>query len=123
MKLGHISEVILFVEDMDAEVEFYRDKLGLAVTFPRNRDDYSNEYWVTFDTGDCTLALHGGGEGKIGQDSAKFVFEVDDVDKVRAELLSRGVEVGKIREAAPGILVCDGSDPEGHRFSIESRSE
>jgi hypothetical protein len=42
---------------MDAQVAFYRDKLGLTVSYPDGLNDYTGEYWVTFATGACTLAL------------------------------------------------------------------
>lgn len=41
--------------------------------------------------------------------------------EVGQDLLARGVLLGETRTAAPGVLVCDGEDPEGNRFSIESR--
>jgi hypothetical protein len=78
--------------------------------------------WVTFDTGICTLALHGGGKRDFGPDAPKFVFEVEKIEEVRQELLDRGVLMGSLRRAAPGVLVCDGQDPDGNKFSIESRN-
>ena len=77
--------------------------------------------WVTFETGACSLALHGGGKGRLGADTPKIVFQVQDIAATRQELISRGVKMGEIRTAAPGILVCDGEDPEGIPFSIESQ--
>jgi hypothetical protein len=75
------------------------------------------------DTGSCTLALHGGGEGRYGQDAPKVVFRVSDVAASRAELLQDRVTMGEVRSPGPGIQVCDGWDPEGNRFSIESREQ
>jgi hypothetical protein len=79
--------------------------------------------WVTFDTGVCTLALHGGGKRDFGPDAPKFVFEVEKIEEVRQVLLDRGVPMGPLRGAAPGVWVCDGQDPEGNNFSIESRNQ
>jgi catechol-2,3-dioxygenase len=59
-----LCEVILNIEDMDAQTRFYRDLLGLQV-------QHESEFWTTFDTGACTLALHGAGERKIGEDAAR----------------------------------------------------
>ena len=39
----------------------------------------------------------------------------------RDRLLAAGVEVTEIREPAPAIRVCDAFDPDGNRFSLESR--
>jgi predicted enzyme related to lactoylglutathione lyase len=72
------------------------------------------------DAGGIVLALHGGGQGRLGQDAPKIVFGVDDVEAARAALLANGVAVDEVRSAAPGVWVCDGRDLEGNRFSIES---
>jgi predicted enzyme related to lactoylglutathione lyase len=120
MQIGPLIEVILYVRDMDAMVKFYRDTLELSLLFPPTLNDYGDQMWVTFDTGECTLALHGGGVGDLGQDAPKIVFRVADVEETRNSLLERGVWMGEVRTAAPGIIVSDGEDPEGNRFSIES---
>jgi catechol 2,3-dioxygenase-like lactoylglutathione lyase family enzyme len=115
-------EVIVYVQDMGKQVAFYRDALGLKVTFPQGVTDFKDQFWVTFDTGISVLALHAGSKGRLGEDSPKFVFRVADIQAARAELLKRGVLMGEVRTPAPGISVCDGKDPEGNAFSIESRS-
>lgn len=122
-----ITEIILFVEDMGAQVSFYRDQLGLEISYPRNLEEYSQEAWVTFETGKCTLALHEGGEHRVGEATpltayrAKVVFSVDDIESARRELIAAGISLGEIRTAAPNVLVCDGEDPEGNQFSLESQ--
>lgn len=120
-QIGPMIEVILYVSDMDSQVHFYRDTLGLPVAYPQGLQDYGEQMWVTFETGACRLALHGGGKGRLGADTPKIVFQVDDVSSTRQALLVQGVSLGEIRTAAPGILVCNGIDPEGNPFSIESR--
>jgi predicted enzyme related to lactoylglutathione lyase len=119
-EIGEIMEVILYVEDMDGQVSFYRDKLGFNVKTPLESNDYSNEFWVEFDTGSCSLALHAGGKRRFGQDAPKFVFRVGDILAVRQKLIDQEVEMGEIRSAAPGVWVCDGIDPEGNKFSLET---
>jgi predicted enzyme related to lactoylglutathione lyase len=121
MKIGPIIEIILYVEDMDSQVSFYRDTLGLPLSYPPDLEDYSSQMWITFATGECILALHGGGKGRFGSDAPKFVFQVENVQETRRYLNERGVLVGEIRTAAPGVTVCDGEDPEGNKFSIESQ--
>lgn len=119
--MGQLGEIILYVEDMQKAVAFYRGVLGLEVIEPAGEFDSSEPYWVLFDTGACKLALHGGGRRRIGEDSPKFVFLVDDIRKARAALLDAGVPIGDLRSPAPGVEVTDCRDPEGHVFSIESR--
>lgn len=120
MKTTGLIEIILYVADMNAQVHFYREMFGLSVTYPAGLDDYSNQYWVTLDAGGVVLALHGGGQGRLGADTPKIVFGVADIHEARAELAAKEVDVDAVRSAAPGVWVCDGRDPEGNPFSIES---
>jgi catechol 2,3-dioxygenase-like lactoylglutathione lyase family enzyme len=118
--VGELMEVILYIEDMNAQVSFYRDVLGLQVAEPADSQDYEGVFWVTLATGACTLALHAGGKRRLGEDAPKIVFRVADVPGAREKLLRRGVPMGAVRSPAPGVQVCDGLDPEGNKFSIES---
>lgn len=121
--VGALMEVILYVNDMRAQVAFYRDTLELTVKAPQADQDPMEAYWVELDTGACTLALHGGGQRRLGEDAPKVVFRVAGVAATRDRLRQLSVPMGEIRSPAPGIEVCDGVDPEGNRFSIESREE
>ena len=120
MLIGKLSEVILFVENMATQAAFYRDKLGLEVVHPRGVDDLAGQFWVALDTGGCTLALHGGGKRRLGEDTPRLVFHVEDVDAAREELLQRGVAMDPVRVIGPGVRVCDGRDPEGNKVSIQA---
>lgn len=119
--VGELLEVILYVQDMAAQVSFYRDTLGLKVREPQSLHDFSAVYWVELDTGSCTLALHGGGQRCLGTDAPKIVFRVANLSAIREQFLQQGIPMGEVRTPGPGIQVCDGVDPEGNRFSIESR--
>ena len=117
-----LGEIILFVDDMAAQVRFYRDIMGLPVECPI-QDDYSAEHWVTFKTGTCKLALHSGGrQSPKNCQAVKFVLMVDKLDEVRRRLTQKGVALSDVRSPAPGVLVCDGFDPEGNPFSLEATS-
>jgi catechol 2,3-dioxygenase-like lactoylglutathione lyase family enzyme len=120
LKLGGLMEVILYVQDMDTQVSFYRDVLGLEIIEPKGVADFTEIFWVELDTGCCKLALHVGGQRRLGDDAPKIVFRVADVPAARKELLARDVPMGEVRSPAPGVAVCDGVDPEGNRFSVES---
>lgn len=118
--LSEVMEVILYVQDMNAQVAFYRDVMGFTVAYPSGRSDYGNESWVTLNTGACTLALHDGGKGRLGRDAPKIVFRTSDIEAARRELTARGAKLDEVRSPAPGVSVADGVDPEGNKFSIES---
>jgi predicted enzyme related to lactoylglutathione lyase len=120
MKITHLKEVILYVENMNSQVLFYKDKIGLEIDYPEDTSNLENETWVVFRTGECKLALRSGGKRRIGEDAPKIVFDVEDLPRVREELIGRGVPLDEVWSPAPGILVSDGVDPEGNHFSIES---
>jgi hypothetical protein len=42
---------------------------------------------------------------------------------VQDQILKKGVKLGEVRSPAPGVVVCDGVDPGGNKFSIESRKK
>jgi predicted enzyme related to lactoylglutathione lyase len=117
-----IGEVILYVNDLPAQVRFYRDLLGLEIDSPRGQVDFTQEQWVTFRTGACQLALHTGGRGIPGKHAVKFVFVVGDLPRAQAALAEKGVALSECRSPCPGVFVCDGTDPEGNSFSMESRN-
>lgn len=122
MRTGGIIEVILYVTDMQKQVNFYTAVLGLEITYPQGLDTYSDQMWVTFNTGACVLALHGGAKGDLGQKASRIVFSVHDIEQARRALIEKGVKVNDVRSPAPGVMVFDGTDPEGNKFSLESRS-
>lgn len=110
-----ISEIILYVQDMERMISFYEDAFDLEIT-----GGHPDHGFVEFETSTCTLCLHAGSDGDIGRAAPTFVFAVDDVEAAKAHLQDKGVEMGEIRTPTPNVTVCDGRDPEGNRFSIES---
>ena len=113
-----MMQIILYVRDMDREVHFYRDVLGLEVVYPQAPlGDFSNEMWVEFDAGGCSLALHGGAE-KQPEDSHEVIFKVDDLVHARQEILNAGIQIAEIRLLEDGAPIAEGVDPDGHRFAI-----
>jgi catechol 2,3-dioxygenase-like lactoylglutathione lyase family enzyme len=110
MNIG-IKRVILFVEDMPKLTTFYEEKLGLKVAL-RTPD------FVDFEAGACHLALH---KGTSRPGRTKICFYAADVSEARAELIARGIEMGKDPGPGEGIKLCDGKDPEGNLFQLSNR--
>ncbi|MEK6275854.1 MAG: VOC family protein [Actinomycetota bacterium] len=110
-----LVEVVLYVQDMERAIRFYRDTVGLQL-------DFQSEHWTTFRTGACTLALHATDEREPGKGEPDPTFLVTDADGERARLAVAGVEVTEIREPIVGTRVFDLRDPEGNRLSIESKN-
>ena len=104
-----LREVVVYTRDMERATAFYRDVLGLE-------PDFESPHWTTFRTGPCTFALHAGSE------APDPTFEVADAAAERERLVAAGVEVTEIREPVAGLRVFDARDPDGNRFSIESRA-
>ena len=104
-----LVEVVVYVSNMERATAFYRDTLSLE-------PDFESEHWTTFRTGACTLALHAGSQ------PPDPTFQVADAAAERERLIAAGVEVTEIREPVAGLRVFDARDPDGNRFSIESRA-
>lgn len=101
VKLDKLAYVILYVEDAEKALEFYRDILALEVI-------HAEGGWVELKTGQTTLALHSHDE-KIEKDrrhaQPTVVFSVENVEKAYEDLKGRGVKF----EGKPN-QVCDTPD-------------
>lgn len=117
-QVDELTEVILYAQDVGRLTAFYSDVFDLEI-----EEGHPDHGFVKFDTGGCKLCIHAGGDGDLGQSAPKITFEVDDIRQARSYLRDHGVELGEIRSEVPGKEICDGRDPEGHRFSLETVSE
>lgn len=120
-----ISRLILFVDDMDRMLAFYRDVIGL--TLLPGADPASG--FVSLDAGGCQLSLHSlpkrsGAEGKPATPRldayAKVVFYAEDVEAAGKELEARGAKM-RLAVKFGAITLLDGTDPEGNVFQISNR--
>ncbi len=116
---NELSEIIIHVLDLPAELAFYRDLLGLRL-IPADPGDGAR---TRLDAGACTLALDASQTPAPLPGRMRLVFRVPDVIFTRKDLLARGVQLGPLYEPAPGWLACDGSDPEGNPFSLQSSTD
>ena len=118
MVSGSLFQIILYVKDMESEVRFYRDVIGLLVVYPQDLlADFSKEMWVEFDAGGCSLALHGGVQ-EPPDDKHEIIFKVENLAQARMEILNAGIQIAEIRLLEDGAPIAEGYDPEGHRFAI-----
>lgn len=114
-RIGTLNRVIVFVKDMAAMRAFYEQKLGLQAV------GYSDAGWVSYDAGGSFIAFHSQtGAKHSGGSALQIVFHSDDVPAARAELIARGVAMGKLW-SGDGLSFCDGQDPEGNWFQLSSR--
>lgn len=117
--LASMNRVIVFVADVQKCASFYRDAFDLD-SIPS--DDPAG--WQELDAGSCRLAFHkanrASGPKGVPNYSHKIVFYSDDVAAIRDELTRRGIKMGKVRTLGD-LVLCDGRDPEGHRFQVSNR--
>ena len=78
-----LTYVITFVADMDRAVAFYRDTLGLPLTF-------SSPHWSEFATGETKLALHPASE-KNPPGTMEMGFHVPDLAVFHERMAAKGV--------------------------------
>ncbi|MBD2202667.1 VOC family protein [Calothrix sp. FACHB-1219] len=117
-----LTKTILYVKDIDTQVQFYRDRLGLEVKSSLSIPGRSDKQWVEFATGECTLVLHGNLAAQHGKDRPKLAFHVNDIQIAYKELSDRGVKLSPIRSPSPGLQIAEGADPEGNPFTIDCQS-
>lgn len=115
-----LSEVILNVQDMNAQVDFYQHVLGLQVVEPQGAKDFREFYTVKLQASGCLLVLDSSAQGDDHETRQKLVFRVSNIEEARKALLARGCLLGEVQTPMQGIWVCDGIDPEGNTFSIQS---
>ncbi|MCB0826933.1 MAG: VOC family protein [Armatimonadetes bacterium] len=106
-------QIILYVKDMAASVDFYRNKLGLEVTYPHHDGSLELEHWVTLDAGGASLALHAGGDAVDSPHWPAVSLIFDDLEQAVRDAMDRGADVGNIQEPHPGVLFATTSDPSG----------
>jgi predicted enzyme related to lactoylglutathione lyase len=114
-----LTKAILYVQDIDAQIKFYRDQLGLEVKSFMSIDERTDKQWVEFTTGECTLVLHGNMDKDFGKDRPKLAFRVDDFETAYNTLIERGVKLSPVRSPSHNLKVAEGVDPEGNPFTID----
>lgn len=87
MAVKKLQNAYYITRDMDRAVAFYRDALGLAVTFQ------DGEKWAQMKAGDVNFSLSSPDEGAAGATGAVIIFEVDDITASRDQLAAAGVEI------------------------------
>ncbi|MEM9951431.1 MAG: VOC family protein [Chloroflexota bacterium] len=122
MAIKGVLRNIIYVSDMAKMVAFYRDVMALTINYP-HVEDYSEQFWVEFQAGTVTIALHAGGIDGIKQGAPKIVYAVDDIEAEHARLVSAGVKMTSIESVAPHVFSADGWDSEGNLFSIDYHAD
>jgi predicted enzyme related to lactoylglutathione lyase len=117
---------LLYVKDLERMRRFYSELFG---TSPTNQD--WKDTWAAFDMGAVRFALHAipsniAAKIEIASppvaretEPLKLIFEVDDVEAVRAKVEGLGAQTIRRAWQKPGVA-CDAIDPEGNIFQIST---
>jgi catechol 2,3-dioxygenase-like lactoylglutathione lyase family enzyme len=105
-----LTYAIKYVADMDEAISFYRDKLGLALTF-------QSPFWSEFATGETVLALHPASEDKPAG-SVELGFGVDDLGEFYQRRDQLGIEFTREPKEMRGIHIAAIRDADGSHVSV-----
>ena len=113
------GEVILYVSDMAASVEYWSGKIGLELVTPApSSESWAQEHWVVMSAGSFNLCLHPGGI-YVAESPCSFSLVVEDLANSLAEISARGVVHSGILNPHPGVTFAELRDPDGHVFFIK----
>lgn len=116
--------VIYFVSNTEKVARFYQKAFRAKRLEPPVAQDYAPEDWIQMKTAGAEIGFHRLGflKAKRRQPACAFklVFKVRDVAQKRRALKRMGVPMTSIWKLKRGSI-CDGWDPEGHRFQIADR--
>ena len=104
------SHAIVFVENMDEAVAFYRDSFGLTLRF-------TTPFWSEFDTGGTTLALHPASE-RNPAGRVQLGFTTPDLAGVYAGREAAGLTFIQAPVDEHGTLLSRVLDCEGAEVSL-----
>ena len=116
--------VVYFVSDTRKAARFYQKAFGARRMKPPHAQDYPPEEWIQVKAGRVQIGFHRlpflKARKKQPPCPLKLVFKVADVARKRQALRRMGVTMTEIWPLDRGSI-CDGWDPEGHRFQIADR--
>ncbi|HVA87170.1 MAG TPA: VOC family protein [Candidatus Saccharimonadales bacterium] len=118
-----ISAITLFVEDLAAARQFYREVFGLPIAFEDGDSAVSNFGNTLINLLKTTAGIELIAPAAVGSREAgsrlQLTIDVDDVDAMCAELARRGVELLNGPMDRPwGVRTASFSDPAGHIWEI-----
>ena len=110
--------VAIPVSDVDRAKAFYADKVGFNADHDHRVSDEIRFVQLTPPGSACSIVL-GKGISDAAPGSVQGVqLVVPDINKARAELVDRGVEVSDVQQFPWGSFVFF-ADPDGNRWSVQ----
>ena len=114
--------VVVPVTDVDRAKRFYTDKLGFNVDVDTNVEGAFRVVQLTPPGSGCSITLGPLVVDEVPESSARFQLCVLDIDKARAELVHRGVDVSDVTSFAGGgpydkfVFL---KDPDGTNWAVQ----
>ena len=106
------------VSDIDRAKAFYVEKAGFVAEHDHQVSEELRFVQLTPPGSHCSIALTSGAH-QMGPGSLEGLqLVVADIERARADLLSRGVEVGDVQEFPWGRFVFF-ADPDGNRWAVQ----
>ena len=112
------------VTDVDRAKAFYVDGLGFVEDVDVRPAPGVRVVQLTPPGSACSIALGTGlaaYEGVPGSVRALHLV-VDDIERARAELLGRGVDVGPVQDVGGGVRYAGLEDPDGNTLTLQEMS-
>ena len=106
------------VSDIDRAKAFYTDQAGFVAEHDHQVSDELRFVQLTPPGSACSIALTSGAHQMAPGSLEGLQLVVSDIEAARAELLSRGVEVGDVQEFPWGRFVFF-ADPDGNRWAVQ----
>jgi predicted enzyme related to lactoylglutathione lyase len=106
------------VADVDRAKAFYADQAGFVAEQDHRVSDELRFVQLTPPGSACSIALTSGAHQMAPGSLEGLQLVVADIEKARAELLSRGVEVSDVQDFPWGRFVFF-ADPDGNRWSVQ----
>lgn len=116
MNVKRLQNAYLVVGDMDRADAFYRIVLGAQ---PKFRDA---DRWSQYSLGGANFSLSSTGEAPEGFTGCMLVFEVDDLDAVRAQAIAAGGRIEGERDMSSHGRVLTLRDPEGNLLQLFAKA-
>lgn len=109
------------VSDVDRAVAFYADRLGFVVDVDVSPADGVRVVQLTPPGSACSIGL-GTGLAAYGAEPGSvrgLHLVVDDIERARAELAGRGVEIGELQDVGGGVRYAGFQDPDGNGWTLQ----
>jgi predicted enzyme related to lactoylglutathione lyase len=110
------------VADVDRAKDFYAQKLGFTEDVDVRPAEGVRVVQLTPPGSACSISI---GTGlPVYEDSLPGAVKglhlvVDDIESARAELVSRGVEVGPVQDVGGGVKYAGFADPDGNTLTLQ----